>query len=305
MIFRQRHPEPPTDDRTPTEILKRIRKIQLRTSHRVDELLVGSWHSAFKGRGIEFEEVRPYQVGDDVRAIDWNVTARANAPFVKLFREERELAVMMLVDVSRSIDFGTQHQSKRDLAIEVAATLAMSAIKNNDRVGLTMFTDQIEKHVPPRKGSRHVLRLIRELLYHTPQGTRTDPVALLDHVNHTNHRRSVIFWLGDFAIQDPDRRVEKAMRVFGRKHDVVPVVLMDQREQTMPNVGLVRLCDNETGSETTIDTSSGRVRRHFEQLASRRSEQRDKLFARLKWKPLVVHTGEDISKPLHRYFDQR
>ncbi|WP_404310307.1 DUF58 domain-containing protein [Neorhodopirellula lusitana] len=305
MIFRQRHPEPPTDDRTPTEILKRIRKIQLRTSHRVDELLVGSWHSAFKGRGIEFEEVRPYQVGDDVRAIDWNVTARANAPFVKLFREERELAVMMLVDVSRSIDFGTQHQSKRDLAIEVAATLAMSAIKNNDRVGLTMFTDQIEKHVPPRKGSRHVLRLIRELLYHTPQGTRTDPVALLDHVNHTNHRRSVIFWLGDFAIQDPDRRVEKAMRVFGRKHDVVPVVLMDQREQTMPNVGLVRLCDNETGSETTIDTSSGRVRRHFEQLASRRAEQRDKLFARLKWKPLVVHTGEDISKPLHRYFDQR
>ena len=297
--------ETPIGENTPTEILKRIRRIQLRTSHRVDELLVGSWHSAFKGRGIEFEEVRPYQIGDDVRAIDWNVTARANAPFVKLFREERELAVMMLVDASRSINFGTQHQSKRDLGIEVAATIAMSAIKNNDRVGLTLFTDRIEKHVPARKGSKHVLRLIRELLYHTPEGIQTNAISLLDHVSHTLRRRSVIFWIGDFVMDDPDRRIEKAMRVFGRKHDVVPVVLTDERERTMPNVGLVRLHDSETGMRTTIDTGSHRVRQTFEKLAKERAVQRDALFARLKWKPLVVQTGQDITEPLHRYFDQR
>lgn len=295
----------PTPDVSPSDILKRIRRIQLQTSHRVDELLVGSWHSAFKGRGIEFEEVRPYQVGDDVRTIDWNVTARADQPFVKLFREERELAVMLLVDTSRSIDFGTQHQTKRDLAIDLSATIAMSAIKNNDQVGMTLFTDRIEKHVRPRKGSRHVLRLIRELLYHQQIGTQTDPLALLDHVNHAMHHRSVVFWIGDFFIEDPDRRIEKAMQVFGRKHDVIPVVLSDERESQMPNVGLIRLRDTETGKQATIDTSSHRVRRAYAEQATLRAERRDSLFARLKWKPLVTSTGQDITEPLRRYFHQR
>jgi uncharacterized protein (DUF58 family) len=310
MIFGRKTPrstaeEPAPSSVSPSDILKRIRRIQLRTAHRVDELLVGSWHSAFKGRGIEFEEVRPYQIGDDVRAIDWNVTARADQPFVKLFREERELAVMLLVDTSRSIDFGTHHQTKRDLAIELSATIAMSAIKNNDQVGMTLFTDRVEKHIRPRKGSRHVLRLIRELLYHQQDGTQTDPLALLDHVNHVMRHRSVVFWLSDFFIDDPDRRIEKAMRVFGRKHDVVPIVLTDERESQMPNVGLVRLRDCETGHQTTIDTSSNRVREAYADQARLRSDQRDALFARLKWKPLVVHTGQDITEPLRRYFHHR
>lgn len=290
---------------TPTDILRRVRQIQLQTTHRVDELLVGGWHSAFKGRGIEFEEVRPYQIGDDVRAIDWNVTARSDVPFVKLFREERELAVTLLVDTSRSIDFGTQHQTKRELAIEVAATIAMSAIKNNDQVGMTLFTDRIEKHVPPRKGSRHVLRLVRELLYHQPTGVRTDPLALLDHVNHTLRQRGVVFWLSDFVTDDTDLKIEKAMRVFGRKHDVVPVVLTDAREFEMPDVGLVRLRDNETGRSTLVDTSSRRVRHAYRTITAERSQRRDALFARLKWKPLIVATGQDISEPLRRYFHQR
>ncbi|TWT98872.1 DUF58 domain-containing protein [Neorhodopirellula pilleata] len=290
---------------TPNDILKRVRRIQLQTSHRVDELLVGGWHSAFKGRGIEFEEVRPYQIGDDVRAIDWNVTARADSPFVKLFREERELAVMLLVDASRSIDFGTQHQTKRELAIDASATIAMSAIKNNDKVGMTLFTDRIEKHIPPRQGARHVLRFIRELLYQQPEGTRTDPLALLEHLGRTVHRRSVVFWLGDFVMNDPERKIEKAMRVFGRRHDVIPVVLTDERESVMPSVGLVRLRDSESGRQISIDTSSVRVRRRYAELAAIRNQQRDALFARLKWRPLVLKTGEDIAEPLRRYFHFR
>lgn len=302
---------------TPSEILQRVRRIQLRTSHRVDELLVGGWHSAFKGRGIEFEEVRPYQIGDDVRAIDWNVTARADEPFVKLFREERELAVMMLVDMSRSIHFGTQHQTKRELAIEASATIAMSAIKNNDKVGMTLYTDEVEKHVRPRQGARHVLRLIRELLYHEPRGVQTDPVVLLNHLSRTLHRRSVVFWLSDFVFPAyggsvasataPDRieKIEKAMRVFGRQHDVVPVILTDVRESVMPRVGLVRLQDSETGRQISIDTSSARVRRRYQELAAERSRRRDALLARLKWRPLVLQTGEDIAEPLRRYFHDR
>lgn len=319
MMLGQRKKQTTTETTTPSEVLRRVRRIQLQTSHRVDELLVGGWHSAFKGRGIEFEEVRPYQVGDDVRAIDWNVTARADAPFVKLFREERELAVMLLVDTSRSIQFGTQHQTKRELAIEASATIAMSAIKNNDKVGMTLFTDKVEKHVRPRQGSRHVLRLIRELLYHQPQGIQTDPIALINHLNHTLHRRSVVFWLGDFAMtggaddratkdttpDDQNRKIEKAMRVFGRKHDVIPVVLTDARESVMPNVGLIRLQDSETGHQVSIDTASARVRRRYEELAAKRIQQRDAMFARLKWRPLILQTGEDIAEPLRRYFHDR
>ncbi len=294
----------------PSDVLKKIKRIQLRTSHRVDELLTGSWHSAFKGRGIEFEEVRPYQVGDDVRTIDWNVTARSDMPFVKLFREERELAVMLLVDLSPSIVFGTQHQTKRELVTELGATLAMSAIKNNDKVGLTLFTDQIEKHVPPRKGARHVLRLIRELLYCTPIGGRTDLIAAIEHFNQTTHRRSVVFWISDFLVSgntasNDNAALQRAMRVLGRRHDVIPIVVEDEREMHLPNVGLVRLRDSETGQTQIVDTGSRHVRRQYAVNAQNRVEARDAMFARLKWKSLHLQTGEDLVEPLKRYFHER
>ncbi len=285
----------------PREVLRKIRRIQIRTSHKVDELLAGTWHSAFKGRGIEFEEVRPYQVGDDVRAIDWNVTARSDQPFVKVFREERELAVTLLVDLSGSQNLGTTTQTKRELVAELGAILAMSAIKNNDKVGLTLFTDGIEKAIPPRKGSRHVLRLIRELLYCQPIGTGTDLRRALEHLNRTAKRRSVVFIISDF--QDGD--YEQTLRVARRKHDIIPIVIGDPRESEMPNVGLVRLQDAETGEVVTLDTSSRKNRELFSKLSGRQSEERDNMFRRLRLDPIHLETGCDLIDPLHKYFHKR
>jgi len=243
----------------PSDVLRKIRRVQIRTSHRVDELLAGSWHSAFKGRGIEFEEVRPYQIGDDVRAIDWNVTARSDQPYIKLFREERELAVSLLVDLSGSQMFGTQQTSKRDLVAEIGATIAFSAIKNNDQVALTLFTDSIEKHISAGKGSRHVLRMIRELLYCQPLGRGTDLAAALEHLNRTTKRRAVVFLISDFQAAN----FEKPLRIASRRHDIIPIVISDPREREMPNVGLVRLQDAETGEVLTIDTSSRQSRQMY------------------------------------------
>lgn len=286
----------------PREVLKNIRKIQIRTSHRVDELLAGSWHSAFKGRGIEFEEVRPYAIGDDVRAIDWNVTARSDRPFIKLFREERELSVMLLVDLSGSVEVGTTAQTKRQLITEVGATLAMSAIKNNDRVGLTLFTDQIEKTVMPSKGSRHVLRLIRELLYCQPVGQGTDLSRALENLNRTQKRRVVVFLISDFI----DRHeFEKPLRIAARRHDIVPVVVTDPSELELPDVGLIRVRDAESGEIVTVDSSSRSQRKLYRQLAAQQREKRDRLLARNKLRPLYLQTGEDCVEPLRKYFHQR
>ena len=285
----------------PREIIRKIRRIQIRTSHKVDELLAGTWNSAFKGRGIEFEEVRPYQVGDDVRTIDWNVTARSDQPYVKLFREERELAVMLLVDLSGSQSFGTNDQTKRDLVAELGATLAMSAIRNNDRVGLTLFTDEIEKSIPPRKGSRHVLRLIRELLFCEPVGNRTNLRRALEHLNRTSRRRTVVFLISDF--QDTD--FEATLKVARRKHDIIPVVISDPREREMPNVGLVRLQDEETGEVITLDTASPGNRSLFTKLYQQQSTARDGMFRRQRLEPLHLETGRDLVDPLRRYFHQR
>jgi uncharacterized protein (DUF58 family) len=281
--------------------MRKIRRIQIHTSHLVEDLLAGQWHSAFKGRGIEFEEVRPYQIGDDVRTIDWNVTARAGEPFVKLFREEREMSVMLLVDLSASQDFGTNLQTKRELVTELGATLAFSAIKNNDKVGLTLFTDQIEKAVPPRKGTRHVLRLIRELLYCQPMGIGTDLRAALDHLNHTASRRTVVFLISDFQ----DAGFEKLLRVTRRKHDVIPMVVADRREVELPRVGLLRLRDAETGKMIMIDTSSRRHREAYRRLMQQKAESRDALFGRLRLQPIRISTGEDYVEPLQRFFRQR
>lgn len=285
----------------PAEVLKKIRRIQIRTSHRVDELLAGTWHSAFKGRGVEFEEVRPYVEGDDVRAIDWNVTARSDQPFVKLFREERELAVMLLVDVSGSQKIGTHHQTKRELLAELGATLAMSAIKNNDRVGLTLFTDSIERSIPPRKGSRHVLRLIRELLYCEPVGSGTNLRDALEHLSHTARRRTVVFLISDFQ----DAGYEMTLRVAARKHDIIPVVIADRRESELPNVGLLRLKDEETGQTMVIDTSSRRSRQAYANLCAERDKARDAMFRRYRLEPLHVQTGNDFGAVLQKYFHDR
>ncbi|QDV85859.1 DUF58 domain-containing protein [Planctomycetes bacterium TBK1r] len=285
----------------PRETLRKIRRIQIRTSHKVDELLAGNWHSAFKGRGIEFEEVRPYQIGDDVRAIDWNVTARSGEPFIKLFREERELSVQLLVDLSGSQNLGTTSQTKRELVAELGAMLAMSAIKNNDKVGLTLFTDGIEKAIPARKGSRHVLRLIRELLYCDPIGTGTDVKQALEHVNRVSKRRTVVFLISDFQ----DSQYESALKVARRRHDIIPVVIADPREHKMPNVGLVRLQDEETGEVITLDTASRKNRHRYAELYRQQTEARDNLFRRLQLTPIHLETGCDIVEPLRKYFHQR
>lgn len=285
----------------PREIIKKIRRIQIRTSHKVDELLAGTWNSAFKGRGIEFEEVRPYQVGDDVRAIDWNVTARSDQPYVKLFREEREMAVMVLVDLSGSLDFGTNNQTKRELVAELGATLAMSAIKNNDKVGLTLFSDDVEKSIPPRKGSRHVLRLIRELLYCQPIGSGTNVQRALEHLNRTAKRRTVVFLVSDFL----DSGYEPTLKVARRKHDIVPIVISDPREYELPNVGLVRLQDAESGNVVMVDTASRQNREKIKQIHEQRNKQRDGMFRRLRLEPIHLETGQDLVEPLRRYFHQR
>jgi uncharacterized protein (DUF58 family) len=285
----------------PREVMREIRRIQIHTSHIVDDMLAGQWHSAFKGRGIEFEEVRPYQVGDDVRSIDWNVTARAGEPFIKLFREEREMSVMLLVDVSASQDFGTQKQTKRDLVAMLGATLAFSAIKNNDKVGMTLFSDQIEKSLPPRKGTRHVLRLIRELLYNRPVGSGTHLKTALDHLNRTTSRKSVVFLLSDFQDQD----FEKTLRITRRQHDVIPVVIADPRESELPNVGLLRVRDPESNREFTVDTSSRRQRLAFQQMQAAKTNELNRIFRSLRMDPIWLLTGQDFVEPLHRYFHRR
>lgn len=285
----------------PPEVFKKIRTIQIRSSRKVNELLAGSWHSAFKGRGIEFEEVRPYQVGDDVRAIDWNVTARCNQPFIKLFREEREMSVMLLVDISRSQDFGTTDQTKRELVTELGATLAMSAIKNNDNVGMTLFTSDIEKSIPPKKGSRHVLRLIREMLYCQAIGGGTDITQAIEHLNRTTKRRAVVFLISDFL----DSGFEQTLTIARRRHDIIPIVVNDPREAELPNVGLIRLRDSETGEVAMVDTSSKRNRRAYQTHYQARIGARDSTFRRLSMTPIVLTTGQDPIEPLRRYFHLR
>ena len=285
----------------PIELVKKIKRIQIQTAHRVDGMLAGEYLSAFKGRGMEFEEVRPYQPGDDVRTIDWNVTARHGEPFVKLFREERELTVMQLVDVSASQGLGCNFQTKRDLITELSSTLAFSAIKNNDKTGLIMFSDGIEKFVPPKKGSRHVLRCIRELLHCHPMGQGTDIENALNYLNRTVKRRSVTFLISDFF----DQRFVKTLRVASKKHDIIPIIVNDQREFEMPNVGLIDLKDSETGQIISFDTGSRRQREQYQQRSLQQKTMRDQIFQRLKMEPIQIFTGENYIDPLREYFHRR
>jgi uncharacterized protein (DUF58 family) len=285
----------------PKALLKKIRRIEIRTSHLVNDALAGQYHSAFKGRGMEFEEVRPYQIGDDVRSIDWNVTARYGEPYIKIFREERELTVLLVVDLSRSQEFGSAGQLKRELVAELGATLAFSAIKNNDKVGLVCFTDRVEKFVGPRKGSGHVLRVIRELLAFEPVGRGTNIADALDHVNRMMRKRAVMFVISDFQ----DLGYERALRIARRRHDVILVRVIDRRERAVPKAGLVELADNETGRRIVVDTGSTRWRAAYERLAREAAEQQARRLRQIKLDSIEVRTGESFVDPLVRFFRTR
>lgn len=252
----------------PREVLRQIRRLQMKARRAVEDILGGEYHSVFKGTGIAFEEVREYQPGDDIRAIDWNVTARMGHPFVKRFIEERELTVMLVVDVSGSHQFGTQLQQKREVAAELAAILAFSAISNNDKVGLISFTDCVERFVPPGKGTRHVLRLIREVLFFQPRRRGTSLREALDYLNKVVHRRVIVFLLSDFL----DTGYEKSLKRTGRRHDLIAVHLGDPREADMPAVGLLELEDAETGERILLDTGCRQVREAYAANARRRQE---------------------------------
>ena len=284
-----------------SDLIRKVRKIQIRTSHVVDDLLAGGWHSAFKGRGIEFEEVRPYQSGDDVRSIDWNVTARAGQPFIKLFQEERELTVILLVDASASLFFGSTSQTKHELVTELAATLAFSAIKNQDKVGLTLFSEQVEYSLPPRKGVNDVLRLIRALLLHRPEKQGTNLRVVLEHLNRTVKRRSVVFLLSDFQ----DANFEKPLRIAARRHDLIPIVVSDDREKALPPVGLLPLRDAESGEIQWFDTSSRRHRFLFTRAVEKREQNRENLFKKLGLRSIQLSTGQDYVEALQRFFRSR
>jgi uncharacterized protein (DUF58 family) len=285
----------------PKEILKKVRQIEIRTNREVTDVLGGQYHSVFKGRGMEYEEVREYLPGDEVRAIDWNVTARFGHPFIKKFKEERELTMMLVVDLSASGQFGSVRQSKNELAAELAAVLAFSAIRNNDKVGVILFTDRIEKYIAPKKGRRHVLRVIREILAYKPQGTGTDLSLALDYLNHVQRRRAVCFLLSDF--QDHD--FQKKLRVAGKRHDVVALSLRDAREEQLPPVGLVELRDAETGERALVDTLDRGVRETYAAKAQAQLKLVRELLRTSKVDQVEIRTDADYMLPLIRFFRMR
>jgi uncharacterized protein (DUF58 family) len=283
------------------ELLKKVRQIEIKTRGVVNQIFSGEYHSVFKGRGMEFSEVREYQFGDDIRTIDWNVSARFNHPYVKVFEEERELTVMLVVDFSRSGEFGTVTQLKSEIAAEICAVLAFSAIKNNDKVGLVLFTDTIEKFVPPKKGRAHILRIIRELVSFQPAGTGTNIRQALEYFHHVTKKRSIAFLISDFI----DEGYEKILRIISRKHDVIAVELTDPREEHLPSVGLIKLRDAESNEERWVDTGEEAVRRTFEEYWKKRKAERRTLFLRSKVDAIPVRIDMPYIKPIVDFFRLR
>jgi uncharacterized protein (DUF58 family) len=285
----------------PREVIRQIRRLQLKARRAVEDLLGGEYHSVFKGTGIAFEEVREYQPGDDIRAIDWNVTARMGHPFIKRFIEERELTVMLVVDCSGSNQFGTRLQQKREVAAELAAVLAFSAISNNDKVGLIAFTDRVERFVPARKGTRHVLRLIRDVLFYQPQRRGTSLAEALDYLNRVVHRRVIVFLLSDFL----DHGYEKSLKRTGRRHDLVAIRIADPREEELPAVGLLELEDAETGERLLLDTNSRQVRAAYAESARRRRAALRELTRQARVDLVDVTTDGSHLDSLIRFFRLR
>jgi len=283
------------------EVLRQVKLLELQTRGLVNSLFTGEYRSVFKGQGMEFAEVREYQAGDEVRSIDWNVTARMGRPFVKRYIEERELTVMLAVDLSGSERFGTRGRFKSELASELAAVLAMSAIRNNDRVGAVLFTDRIEHVVPPRKGRRHALRLMRDLLVYEPVGTRTDLPAALEFTGKMVAHKSIIFIVSDF--QAPD--LEHPLKLLAQRHDVIAVTVDDPSERTLPDIGLARFIDPESGETLDIDTSDPDVRRRFGEVVEEEITSRRRLLRRLAIDEIPVHTDGSIVEPLIRFFRAR
>jgi len=283
------------------DILKKIRTLEIKTRGLVETAFAGDYHSVFKGRGMNFEDVREYQPGDEIRAIDWNVTARLGTAFVKKFTEERELTVMLIVDVSASGNFGSAAQSKRELAAEVACLLAFSAIRNNDKVGLILFTDQVELFIPPKKGRSHTLRLLREILFFEPRGRGTQPALALDYLNKIVTRRAVVFFISDF--QAPD--FSHALAVSGRRHDFVAIHVRDERERSLPNIGIIALEDAETGEQIEINTGDRGVRSRFADVADEQAEQLSRTLRRSNVEEIQLRTGEDYLPALRAFFKQR
>ena len=290
------------------EILKKVRQIEIRTNRLVNDSLAGQYHSVFKGRGMDFDEVREYVPGDEVRAIDWNVTARAGRPFVKKFTEERELTILLAVDVSASGNFGSGPQSKRQMAAELASVLAFSAIRNNDKIGLVLFTDQIEQYIPPKKGRQHVLRVIREILYFEPHSRGTDIVRALDFANQVTNRRAIMFLLSDFELPNQDQalaEVRRAVRLASRRHDVVAIHVHDLREMELPDVGQLAIEDAETGELIELDTTSERVRSRFAELAQKRVDKLRRALAGEGVDALNLDTREPYEPALRSFFKNR
>jgi len=282
-------------------LLKKVRKIEIKTKGLSNHIFAGEYHTAFKGKGMAFSEVREYQPGDDVRSIDWNVTARYNSPFVKVFEEEREMTVMLMIDVSASGNFGTQEQFKRELATELAAILAFSAINNNDKVGVIFFTDKVEQFIPPKKGKSHILRIIREVLAFEPTGKGTDIASALEYFSAVIKKRSICFILSDFMSKEFDM----PLKIASKKHDLVALRIHDTREDTLPNVGLVPMQDAETEQMLYVDTSSKKVRDNFAKNRANATEKLRKLLPASGVDLIDITTGTDYVKPLINFFKTR
>ncbi|OIO73893.1 MAG: hypothetical protein AUJ85_06840 [Elusimicrobia bacterium CG1_02_37_114] len=285
----------------PKEVLRQIRRIEIKTGKLVNDVFAGQYESVFKGRGMEFSEVREYLPGDDIRSIDWNVTARFGHPYVKKFVEERELTIMLLVDMSASGKFGTKDRFKSEISAEIAAVLSFSALKNNDKVGLIVFTDKIEIFVPPKKTRAHILRIIREILYFKPEHKDTDLTCGLEYLNEVIKRKSVVFLISDFL----DKGYEKALKITNKRHDLVALVIDDPRERELPDMGLLELEDNETGENIIVDTSDKKFREEYWRQIEERIRQREKLFKTIRLDNIKITTGQSYVKPLVSFFELR
>jgi uncharacterized protein (DUF58 family) len=285
-----------------SEIIKKVRKIEIKARGLSSNIFAGQYHSAFKGRGMAFSEVREYQFGDDVRDIDWNVTARFHRPYVKVYEEERELTVMLLIDVSGSLDFGTQKQMKRDMVTEIAATIAFSAIQNNDKIGVVFFSDKIEKYIPPKKGRKHILYIIREMLDFHPESKKTDVKQAVEFLSSVQKRRTTAFILSDFYVRND---FLQSIQIANRKHDVVAIQVYDQRARELPDVGLMKVVDAETGFEQYVDTSSKRLRDSYRKYWQDRQSQLVETFNKSNVDNVSIATNDDFVKSLLILFKQR
>ena len=285
-----------------SELIKKVRKIEIKTRGLSHNIFAGQYHSAFKGRGMSFSEVREYQYGDDIRDIDWNVTARFNKPYVKVFEEERELTVMLLIDVSQSLDFGTVKQTKRDMVTEIAATLAFAAIQNNDKIGVIFFSDVIEKFIPPQKGRKHILYIIRELINFTPKSNKTDVKVPLEFLTNAIKKRCTAFLMSDFITEGD---YKNALTIANRKHDIVAIQVYDRRLADLPDVGLMKLRDAESGSEMYVDTSSSKVRKAHRDWWNKQSTTLNDILKKSRVDSISVRTDQDYVKALMTLFAQR